>query len=157
MDDAQGVGLAATQLGVLQRVFVFDLEEEGRRRRRQPALSTLDDDRGDRGGGLPLARGVRVPVERSTKVGARGQDPNGDEVSFELEGLAARVVQHETDHLDGVLIIDRTDTERRKEALGRSGRRPTSRRVRLAVAATASVRRRRARAPRGAARDRLPR
>ena len=62
--------------------------------------------------------GVRVPVERAAKITVEGVDPSGEEVRFELEGLSARVVQHETDHLDGVLIIDRTDTEHRKEALG---------------------------------------
>ena len=59
-----------------------------------------------------------MPVERSLAVDARGQGPDGKDVRLELEGLAARVVQHELDHLDGVLIIDRTDAEHRKEALG---------------------------------------
>ena len=62
--------------------------------------------------------GVRVPVERSHEGHARGHRPGGDDVRFELEGLSARVAQHELDHLDGVLIIDRTDEEHRKEALG---------------------------------------
>ena len=61
---------------------------------------------------------VRVPVERAVAVTLEGVDPSGDAVRFELEGLAARVVQHENDHLDGVLIIDRTDEEHRREALG---------------------------------------
>ena len=62
-------------------------------------------------------REVRVPVERPAKVVLEGKDPNGDDVHYELEGLAARVVQHENDHLDGVLTIDRTDPESRKQAL----------------------------------------
>ena len=85
-----------------------------------------------------------------------GTDPNGDEVRFELEGLGARVVQHEFDHLDGVLIIDRTDDEHRKEALGKLRPQTDPEIVRLAVAATApfgaDVLERLA----AAARDRLP-
>ena len=118
MADAQGVGLAATQVGVLQRVFVFELEGEGAKavvnpRLLDPSPETETDDEGC----LSL-EGVRVPVERATRVTVEGVDPGGEAVRFELEGLGARVVQHETDHLDGVLIIDRTDTEHRKAALG---------------------------------------
>ena len=118
MHDAQGVGLAATQIGVLQRVFVFAPDEEPMRAVVNPQL-TLDESEKlvDEEGCLSL-REVRVPVERATKVVLEGKDPNGDDVRYELDGLAARVVQHETDHLDGVLIIDRTDAEHRKEALG---------------------------------------
>jgi peptide deformylase len=70
-------------------------------------------------------REVRVPVERATKVVLEGKDPNGDDVRYELEGLAARIVQHENDHLDGVLTIDRTDPESRKQALGALRPQPT--------------------------------
>ncbi len=59
-----------------------------------------------------------MPVERAKTVTLTGVDPTGAELSFELEGLAARVAQHENDHLDGILIIDRTDESHRKEALG---------------------------------------
>jgi peptide deformylase len=62
-------------------------------------------------------QGVQVPVERPTTVRLEGRDPEGAELSFELSDLAARVVQHELDHLDGVLIIDRTTAAARKEAL----------------------------------------
>ena len=118
MHDAQGVGLAATQIGVLQRVFVFAPDEEPMRAVVNPQL-TLDESEKlvDEEGCLSL-REVRVPVERATKVVLEGKDPNGDDVRYELDGLAARVVQHETDHLDGVLTIDRTDLESRKRALG---------------------------------------
>jgi peptide deformylase len=57
-------------------------------------------------------------VDRVSLITLEGLDPGGEEVRFELEGLAARVAQHEFDHLDGVLIIDRTDAEHRREALG---------------------------------------
>jgi peptide deformylase len=119
MHDAQGVGLAATQVGLLQRLFVFELEETGPRAVVNPRLVDVSEDKESDEEGCLSLEGVRVPVERSTKVTLEGTDPNGDDVRFELEGLSARVVQHELDHLDGVLIIDRTDAEHRKEALGK--------------------------------------
>jgi peptide deformylase len=118
MADAQGVGLAATQVGVLQRVFVFDLEGEGTKAVVNPRLVGASSETETEEEGCLSLEGVRVPVERAVKITVEGVDPSGEEVRFELEGLGARVVQHETDHLDGVLIIDRTDTEHRKEALG---------------------------------------
>jgi peptide deformylase len=125
MHDAQGVGLAATQVGVLQRVFVFEPEDEPMRAVVNPTL-TLDEKQKetDEEGCLSL-REVRVPVERATKVVLEGKDPNGDDVRYELDGLAARIVQHENDHLDGVLTIDRTDPESRKQALGALRPQPT--------------------------------
>ena len=62
-------------------------------------------------------QGVLVPVERHVRLAVEGQDVTGGELSLEVEGLAARVVQHELDHLDGVLILDRTTPEGRREAL----------------------------------------
>jgi peptide deformylase len=118
MIDAQGVGLAATQVGVLRRLFVFDPNEEGPRVVVNPRIADLSKSRETDEEGCLSLQGVRVPVERSTSVTLEGQDENGDPVSWELEGLSARVVQHELDHLDGVLIIDRTDDEHRKQALG---------------------------------------
>jgi peptide deformylase len=118
MGDAQGVGLAATQVGILQRLFVFDVEELGARAVVNPRLVEVADETSTDEEGCLSLEGVRVPVERSTKVTLEGVDPSGGDVHLELEGLGARVVQHELDHLDGVLIIDRTDHEHRKEALG---------------------------------------
>jgi peptide deformylase len=118
MGDAQGVGLAATQVGTLQRVFVFDLEDEGLQAVVNPVLSSFSEEKvTDEEGCLSLEE-IRVPVERSTSVTLDGVNPAGETVHLELEGLAARVVQHEIDHLDGLLILDRTDTEHRKQALG---------------------------------------
>jgi peptide deformylase len=118
MKDAQGVGLAATQLGMLRRVFVFDPDEDGPRAVVNPRLlEPSDEQETDEEGCLSL-REIRVPVPRSVRVTIEGKDPSGRDVHHELEGLAARVVQHELDHLDGVLILDRTDAEHRKEALG---------------------------------------
>jgi peptide deformylase len=120
MRDAQGVGLAATQLGMLRRVFVFQEGEDGvvhaivNPQLLDPSADKETDDEGC----LSLPE-VRVPVERSVRVVVEGKDPTGKDVRLELDGLGARVVQHEVDHLDGVLIIDRTDDEHRKQALGR--------------------------------------
>jgi peptide deformylase len=118
MNDARGIGLAATQVGVLQRVFVFEPEGEAAHAIVNPRIVETSDERLTEEEGCLSLQEVRVPVERSTKVTIEGKDPNGDDVRFELEGLSARVVQHEYDHLDGVLIIDRTDPEHRQEALG---------------------------------------
>jgi peptide deformylase len=117
MEDAQGIGLAATQVGVLRRLFVFAPDEEGARAVVNPRLMPGGDTETEEEGCLSL-QGVRVPVERSLQVTLEGQDPEGKDVRWELEGIAARVVQHEFDHLDGVLIIDRTDDEHRRAALG---------------------------------------
>jgi peptide deformylase len=118
MQDAQGVGLAATQVGVLRRLFVFDPNEEGPRAVVNPRLVDPSKNRETDEEGCLSLQGIRVPVERATSVKLEGQDEYGQPVEYELEGLAARVVQHELDHLDGVLIIDRTDPESRKQALG---------------------------------------
>ena len=117
MNDAQGVGLAATQIGVLRRVFVFEPDEEGPRAVVNPVIvETGSETESDEEGCLSL-QGVRVPVDRPTSITITGKDETGADVRYELEGYGARVAQHELDHLDGVLIIDRTDDEHRKGAL----------------------------------------
>jgi peptide deformylase len=117
MHDAQGVGLAATQVGVLRRLFVFEPDEDGPRAIVNPEIVERDDATETEEEGCLSLQGVRAPVERSTRVTIKGLDPDGSEVQWEFEGLGARVVQHELDHLDGVLIIDRTDDASRKKAL----------------------------------------
>lgn len=117
MNDAQGVGLAATQIGVLRRVFVFEPDEEGPRAVVNPiVVESGSEKESDEEGCLSL-QGVRVPVDRPTAITITGKDETGADVRYELEGYGARVAQHELDHLDGVLIIDRTDDEHRKGAL----------------------------------------
>jgi peptide deformylase len=125
MHDAQGVGLAATQIGVLQRVFVFEPDDEPMHAVVNPRLTIDDGGKDVEDEGCLSLGDVRVPVERATKVVLEGKDPNGDDVRYELEGLAARIVQHESDHLDGVLTIDRTDPDSRKQALGALRPQPT--------------------------------
>jgi peptide deformylase len=118
MQDARGVGLAATQVGVLRRVFVFQPEPGAtpvavvNPRLAEKGKETLVDEEGC----LSL-QGVRVPVERATTVTIEASDAAGAPVKYELAGYEARVAQHELDHLDGVLIIDHTDDEHRKQAL----------------------------------------
>jgi peptide deformylase len=116
MHDAEGVGLAATQVGILRRFFVFNQDGVDR-----VLVNPVITHRGgeveiDDEGCLSLGS-VRVPVERRLEVTIEAKDASGVPVKLELEGMPARVVQHEVDHLDGVLIIDRTDPESRKEAM----------------------------------------
>jgi peptide deformylase len=117
MHEAQGVGLAATQVGVLRRLFVFEPGDDGPKVIINPVVVERSDEVATDDEGCLSLQGVRVPVERSTRLVLEGKDENGEAVRYELEEYGARVVQHELDHLDGVLIIDRTDDEHRKEAL----------------------------------------
>jgi peptide deformylase len=120
MIDANGVGLAATQVGVLRRVFVFRPDREGEAEARavvNPRIVVRGrETEVDEEGCLSL-QGILVPVERSVRLTVEGSDENGEEVRVELAELAARVAQHELDHLDGVLILDRTTDESRRDAL----------------------------------------
>ena len=118
MHEANGVGLAATQVGVLRRLFVFVDEGEDRVLVNPTITKRSKDIEIDDEGCLSL-RDVLVPVERAKSVTIEGVDRKGEPVTFELELPASRVVQHEVDHLDGVLIIDRTDDESRRAALAR--------------------------------------
>jgi peptide deformylase len=117
--DANGLGLAATQIGVLRRVFAFlpDPEEEAVVVVNPRFTATSEERESDTEGCLSL-QGVVIPVERHTSLTVEGKDPAGNDVRLELEGLPARIAQHELDHLDGVLILERTTPEARREALG---------------------------------------
>jgi peptide deformylase len=117
MRDARGVGLAATQVGILQRVFVFQKGEDDVVAVVNPTLSDLSDETEIEDEGCLSIQGVTMPVERHLHVSLEGKDEEGNDVRFELEGHPARVAQHELDHLDGTLILDRTTDEARKEAL----------------------------------------
>ena len=117
MHEAQGVGLAATQVGVLRRIFVFEPDDDGPRAIVNPVIVQRDDEKLTDDEGCLSLQGVKVPVERSTAIVLEGKDPNGEDVRYELDAYGSRIVQHELDHLDGVMIIDRTGDEHRKEAL----------------------------------------
>jgi peptide deformylase len=116
MHDANGVGLAATQVGVLRRVFVFSEDGEDRALVNPVLTKRSGDAETDDEGCLSLP-GVLVPVERPKSVAIEGLDVSGEPVSYDFDPPTSRVVQHELDHLDGVLIIDRTDDAARRAAL----------------------------------------
>jgi peptide deformylase len=112
MQDARGVGLAANQVGVLRRVFVIQEDEDAEPRAlvNPTIVERSDETEAD-------DEGVIVGVERAVRVRIEARDETGEAVELELEELPARVAQHELDHLDGVLILDRTNDEDRREAL----------------------------------------
>ena len=129
MHEAQGVGLAATQVGVLRRIFVFVGRGRGPRARQPGDHEALRARLERRRRGLPLAaRRARARGARCA-VTIEGLDADGEPVAFELELPSSRIVQHELDHLDGVLIIDRTDDESRRAALGEAPAAARSRRA----------------------------
>jgi peptide deformylase len=118
MTDALGIGLAATQVGILHRVLVYRVEHDSPVNALvNPVIefSSSEEEWGEEGClSLPM---VHVDVERPLFVRVRAQDETGEEVVVEASGLEARVIQHEVDHLDGVLILDRTPKDQRKEAM----------------------------------------
>ena len=118
MRDARGVGLAATQVGVLQRMFVFQREEDDDATAVvNPTLTERSSQTDVHEEGCLSLQGVLVPVERSVAVTLEGHDVTGSPLRLRLDDIDARVVQHELDHLDGVLMLERTDPESRREAL----------------------------------------
>jgi peptide deformylase len=120
MEDANGIGLAATQVGVLRRLFVFQAgEDEEPRAAVNPRITQRSDEVVSDDEGCLSMPGLLVPVERAVSVTLEAQDEQGTPYRLELRDLYARVVQHELDHLDGVLMLDRTTPEARREALGK--------------------------------------
>jgi peptide deformylase len=119
MDDANGVGLAGNQVGLLRRLLVYrpDREDAEVRALVNPVIVESSEERvSDEEGCLSLGQ-LRVPVERHVRVSVDALDEHGEAVHVDADGLEARILQHEIDHLDGVLIIDRTTPEARREAL----------------------------------------
>ena len=118
MEDALGIGLAAPQVGISHRLLVYRVDPES------PTVtlvnpriewSSRDEEIAEEGClSLPF---VHVDVERPIAVLVHARDADGDELVIEATGLEARVIQHEIDHLDGVLILDRTSREQRKAAM----------------------------------------
>jgi peptide deformylase len=118
MDDALGIGLAATQVGVMHRVLVYRVEPDGPINALvNPELEWSSRDEEPMAEGCLSLPGVLVDVERPVHVRVRAQDERGEDLLVEASGLEARVIQHEMDHLDGVLILDRTSREERKQAM----------------------------------------
>jgi peptide deformylase len=118
MHDAIGVGLAATQLGIMRRLLVFQAGPDAPATPLiNPEIEWRSDDVATAEEGCLSIPGVVVDVERPLHVRVRGLDASGEPLLIEASGLEARVIQHEVDHLDGVLMIDRTTREQRKGAL----------------------------------------
>jgi peptide deformylase len=117
MKDAVGAGLAATQVGVLQRLFVLQVAPEQVVAVCNPEIEERSQETSVDDEGCLSIQGVVLPVERPTAVTISGRDEHGAEVRYELEEPYSRIAQHESDHLEGVLILDRTTPEARREAL----------------------------------------
>jgi peptide deformylase len=119
MDDAHGVGLAGNQLGLLRRILVYRTDEDGELVALvNPTIVERSDETTVSDEGCLSLPGVSVPVERSVAVTVEAKDPQGGDLRLEARDLEARVIQHEIDHLDGVLILERTTDDARRKALG---------------------------------------
>src|SRR4051794_16143279 len=118
MDDAIGLGLAATQVGVMHRVLVYRVGQDAPLVAVvNPMLEWVSEEQEAAEEGCLSLPGVAVDVERPVHARISAQDGRGERILIEASGLEARVLQHEMDHLDGVLIIDRIPKEQRREAL----------------------------------------
>ena len=120
MGRAHGVGLAAPQLGILRRILVYRAsdEDEPKVLINPELVERSDETEVGTEGCLSLLGGeLQVPVERHLRVRVAGRDASGDAVDLDVEGFEARVIQHEIDHLDGILIFDRAEGQERREAL----------------------------------------
>ena len=120
MERAHGVGLAAPQLGILRRILVYRAsDEDDPKVLINPELVERSDETevGTEGCLSLLGGELQVPVARHLRVRVSGQDASGDAVDMDVEGFEARVIQHEIDHLDGILIFDRAENQERREAL----------------------------------------
>jgi peptide deformylase len=118
MHDAIGVGLAATQLGLMHRLLVFQAGLDATPTAVvNPELEWASDELASAEEGCLSLPGVSVDVERPLYARIGGRDVRGEQLLVEASGLEARVLQHEIDHLDGVLMLDRTEREQRKAAL----------------------------------------
>jgi peptide deformylase len=116
MQDEEGAGLAAPQLGVGLQVFAFDVDDVVGHLI-NPVLSFPDDEEQDGPEGCLSIPGVYVDTKRRQNVVAQGFNESGDPIQLVGSGLMSRCVQHETDHLAGVLFLDRLDAAGRKDAM----------------------------------------
>ncbi len=118
MHDALGVGLAATQLGVLHRVLVYRAyTDDPLTALVNPVIEWASEEREVAEEGCLSLPSVHVEVERHARLRASARDAHGEQIVVEVDGLEARIIQHEIDHLDGVLILDRIPREQRKQAM----------------------------------------
>ena len=117
MDDAPGIGLAAPQLGVVKRLLVYQVHEDKPHALVNPEIVWRSEETDVHDEGCLSLPDVVVPVERALRIRVHAQDVHGEPLDYEAEEMEARVIQHESDHLDGVLILDRTSRRDRARAL----------------------------------------
>lgn len=116
MREHEGVGLAGNQVGRLQRILVAEHEEE-EFVLINPEITSASEEEETAPEGCLSIPGISVDVNRATAVTVSAHDLDGEEIEIEAEGLLARIFQHEIDHLNGVMILDRTDKESRRNAM----------------------------------------
>lgn len=117
MNDAYGIGLAAPQIGVSNRLLVYRVGDSAPIVLANPEIEWSSEDAETFQEGCLSLNNVHVDVDRAIHVRVNGRNANGDRIRIEASGLNARVIQHEMDHLDGILILDRASKDQRKEAL----------------------------------------
>ena len=116
MREREGIGLAANQVGRLKRILVAATEDEEYVIVNPEVTESSPETSVEPEGCLSIP-GISVDVDRPVAITLTGQDLSGEPLRMEISGLPARILQHEIDHLDGVLILDRTDRQSRKEAM----------------------------------------
>ena len=117
MRDAPSIGLAAPQIGVAKRLLVYRVGESGPQALVNPEIVERSQETETRDEGCLSVPDVVVPIERALKVRVRAFNVGGEPLDISAEEMEARVIQHEIDHLDGVLILDRTSRQERARAL----------------------------------------
>jgi peptide deformylase len=117
MYDAPGVGLAAPQIGVSKRFFVFDADDgKGPFTVINPRITRAEGEYTFDEGCLSVP-GLHFPITRANEVDLTGTDLDGNEINFSFTGFEAKIMQHEFDHLDGILLLQRLDDDARKKAM----------------------------------------
>lgn len=116
MYNAPGAGLAATQLGVLKRVIVYDIGE-GLQVLLNPEIFWMSEDCAEEEEGCLSFYEIKVKIKRPQRIKVRAKSLDNENMELEAEDLEARVIQHEVDHLDGIVILDRTDRSEQRKAL----------------------------------------
>ncbi|MEW5705197.1 MAG: peptide deformylase [Actinomycetota bacterium] len=114
---APGIGLAANQVGILKRVIVVDVDDKLMAFINPEIVWYSDEVEEGEEGCLSVDPDIHVMVPRSTKIKLRAKNEKGEDIELEAEGLLARALQHEVDHINGIIILDRTSPEERKKAL----------------------------------------
>ncbi len=116
---ADGVGLAAPQIGILQKIIVFRFGKDEPQVLLNPEITWRSEESATQAEGCLSLANLAVDVPRAVSVRVKGQDLDGNEQEYELEGLQARILQHEIDHLNGIMINSRTSREQRKDLMAR--------------------------------------